>query len=43
MSLGTNGISLGDLTKLRVWYPSMRGVKGHMTQSKNYRVILSFP
>ncbi|MAN23803.1 MAG: hypothetical protein CME10_06005 [Gemmatimonadetes bacterium] len=40
MSLGTNGISLGDLTKLRVWYPSMRGVKGHMTQSKNYRVIV---
>ena len=35
-----SGFSSEDITKLRVWYPSMRPVKGHKMGSGNYRVLV---
>lgn len=34
------GISESDIIKLRVWYPSMRAVKGHRMANGNIRVII---
>ena len=36
----TSGISADDLNKVRIWYPSMRAVKGHKMGNGNYRVVI---
>ena len=35
-----SGISAEDISKLRVWYPSMRPVKGHKMGNGNHRVVV---
>ena len=35
-----SGISADDLNKVRIWYPSMRAVKGHKMGNGNYRVVI---
>lgn len=36
----TTGISTDDLSKVKIWYPSMRAVKGHKMGNGNYRVVI---